>query len=72
MLELKERKYGNYEVLVSINRKPIGECLLEDDGYYYFWSYSDGGWTEHALREVARLLGGLNLEWNEHLSKTLK
>lgn len=60
MLELRERKFGNYEVLVSDNKEPIGECLMDDDGHYYFWSYSDGGWNEYALREVARLLGRLN------------
>ena len=62
MLELKETKIGHFEVLVSDNRKPIGECLMDVDGYYYFYSYTDGGWNEYTLREVARLLGRLNLD----------
>ena len=71
MLELIEKSVGIYEIIISDNRKAIGECTMDVDGYYYFWSYSDGGWNEYTLREVARLLGGLNLEWDEHLSKTL-
>lgn len=71
MLELKETKIGHFEVLVSDSRKPIGECLMDVDGYYYFYTDSDGGWNECVLAEVARLLKGLNLEWDDHLSKTL-
>ena len=71
MLELKERKLGNYEVLVSDSRKPIGECLMDVDGYYYFYTDSEGGWNEHVLAEIAILLKGLNLEFDNHLINTL-
>ena len=71
MLELKETKIGHFEVLVSDNRKPIGECLMDVDGYYYFYTDSDGGWNEHVLAEVARLLGGLNLGFDNHIKENI-
>jgi len=69
MLELREVRQGYHEVVVAKSKKVIGVCSMEIDGYYLFYSNENGGWNEYALREVARLLGGLNLEWDEHLSK---
>ena len=71
MLELKETKIGHFEVLVSDNRKPIGECLMDVDGYYYFYPDSDGGWNVYALREVTKLLSDLNLEFDNHIKDNI-
>ena len=72
MIELKSsnRIQGVYEV--HFNKKRIGTFLIQDDGYYGFYTESDSGyWSSYALRLIADKLDEVNKEWDDQVKKDI-
>ena len=43
----------------------MGDVIVGDDGYYYFWPENRGGcWSEGHMIEIAAHLRKLNAEWD--------
>ena len=72
MIQLKstDRIHGVYEVYFS--EKRIGTFLIQDDGYYGFYTESDSGyWSSYALRLIADKLDEMNKEWDDQVKKDI-
>jgi hypothetical protein len=58
--------------LVYFKTKVIGKFIMQDDGYYgYYTTETSGYWSSYALRGIADALDDLNREWDESIKKTL-
>ena len=58
--------------LVYFNRKVIGKFIMQDDGYYgYYTTETLGYWSSYALRGIADALDEINREWDEQIKKDL-
>ena len=58
--------------LVYFNRKVIGKFIMQDDGYYgYYTTETSGYWSSYALRGIADALDKINEEWDEQIKKHL-
>ena len=58
--------------LVYFNRKVIGKFIMQDDGYYgYYTTETSGYWSSYALRGIADALDEINREWDEQIKKDL-
>ena len=53
------------------NKKDIGKCHLEVDGYYVFWPDEDGYFESWVLKDIARCLDILNEEIEKRLREQL-
>ena len=59
--------------LVYFNRKVIGKFIMQDDGYYgYYTTETSGYWSSYALRGIADALDKINQEWDEYVKKNLE
>lgn len=57
---------------VYFNQKKIGTFVIQDDGYYGFYTESDSGyWSSYALRLIADKLDEMNKEWDEQVKKDI-
>lgn len=45
---------------IFFKTKLLGTATQDVDGYYYFWPYNNGGWSEYCMRLVADTLAFLN------------
>lgn len=68
-VEVTKTEDGVYEL--GVNNKPIGEYILDADGYYYFWLKWGiaGSWNSNALRLIADEMDKLNKNFDKHLTK---
>jgi hypothetical protein len=58
--------------LVYFNTKVIGKFIMQDDGYYgYYTTETSGYWSSYALRGIADALDKINEEWDEQIKKHL-
>lgn len=73
ILNYNKQKNGSYSVLNN-NGDLIGEFILDDDGYYYFYipNVQTGIWASHVLREVADKLDELNKPWDDNINDYFK
>lgn len=68
-VEFKEK--GVYTV--HFNKKRIGTFVIQDDGYFGFYTEDNSGyWSSYALRLVADSLDEFNKEWDTYLTENLK
>jgi len=59
--------------LVYFKTKVIGKFIIQDDGYYgYYTTETSGYWSSYALRGIADALDDLNKEWDESIKKNLE
>lgn len=67
---IKERKIdGGFELYYS-NGVPMGEVLMDVDGYYKYWPITTGGyWDEGSLTYVLEYLKEKNKEWDERINE---
>ena len=50
----------------------IGDFMIGDDGYYYYWpEHHDGCLDSYHLFDIHQNLEALNKEWNEIVQKEL-
>ena len=71
MIHLSYVTNGVY--LVYFNTKVIGKFIMQDDGYYgYYTTETSGYWSSYALRGIADALDDLNREWDESIKKNLE
>lgn len=72
MIKLQKIDNLKYEVLFKLNDRKIGDFLMENDGYFYFFPILNGGfWEAHILIEIGNKLNELNKEWDETIQKEL-
>ena len=70
MIHLSYVTNGVY--LVYFKTKVIGKFIMQDDGYYgYYTTDTSGYWSSYALRGIADALDDLNREWDEQIKKHL-
>lgn len=73
ILEMINIKYvidGVY--LVYFNKKKLGEFVIQDDGFFGFYTNEPSGyWSSYALRLIADKLDEVNKEWNEQVKKDI-
>lgn len=59
--------------LVYFNKKKLGEFIVQDDGFFGFYTNEPSGyWSSHSLRLIADKLDELNKEWGEYIKKNLE
>jgi hypothetical protein len=57
---------------VYFNKKIIGSFVIQDDGYYgYYTTETSGYWSSYALRSIADALDKLNKDWDEQVKKDI-
>ena len=70
MIHLSYVTNGVY--LVYFKTKVIGKFIMQDDGYYgYYTTETSGYWSSYALRGIADALDKINQEWDEQIKKHL-
>lgn len=71
MINLKYVVDGVYTVYFK--KKTIGSFVMQDDGYYGYYSIETSGyWSSYALRGIADALDDLNKGWDEYIKKNLE
>ena len=71
MIHLSYVTNGVY--LVYFKTKVLGKFIMQDDGYYgYYTAETSGYWSSYALRGIADALDEINKEWDGHLKENLK
>ena len=71
MIHLSYVTTGVY--LVYFKTKVIGKFIIQDDGYYgYYTTETSGYWSSYALRGIADALDKINQEWDEQIKKHLE
>lgn len=70
MINIKYVIDGVY--LVYFNKKKLGEFVIQDDGFFGFYTNEPSGyWSSYALRLIADKLDEVNKEWNEQVKKDI-
>ena len=59
---------------VYFNEKKIGVFVIQDDGYYGFYTEEkvSGYWSSYSLRLIADALDEFNKEWDTYITENLK
>lgn len=58
--------------LVYFNKKKLGEFVVQDDGFFGFYTSEPSGyWSSYALRLIADKLDELNKEWDDQVKKDI-
>jgi len=71
-LTLEEITKTHLKVFWGENGKYIGDFIVDDDGFFYFWPLKDnwwGCWASYILREIADKLDELNQPWSDQIDQ---
>lgn len=57
---------------VYFNEKKIGVFVVQDDGYYGFYTEDNSGyWSSYSLRLIADKLDEFNKEWDDQVKRDI-
>lgn len=70
-ITLEEVTKTHQKVFWGENGKYIGDFIVDDDGFFYFWPLKDnwGCWASYSLRAIADKLDELNQPWSDQIDQ---
>lgn len=70
-LSVIKKNKGHYSVHFNENPIPVGDILMDVDGFYKFWSNTErnGYWDEFILFELGNLLKEYNKQYEKEIEE---
>ncbi len=70
-LDLTKNNEHSYDIINSVNKRVLGNAVMDIDGNYYF-SFDcnlSGNWSSDNLKQISKVLDKLNSDYENNVKK---